>query len=98
MKHQLPSSLTSSINGDIKPGACVNIPAREEVKTPIGVCGVLGIRQMFADKRLTLGATLIPAKWTGHPNIQLINHGEETIYVREGDELVNVAYLQEFVG
>jgi deoxycytidine triphosphate deaminase len=46
----------------------------------------------------TLGATLIPAKWTGHPNIQLINHGEETIDLREGDELVNVEYLQVFVG
>ena len=98
MSHLLPASLTSSISGDIKPGACVNIPAREEVKTPIGACGVIGIRQKFADKRLTLGATLIPAKWSGYPNIQLINHGDETIYLREGDELVNVAYLQVFAG
>lgn len=98
MSHLLPSSLTSSISGEIKPGACVNIPAREEVKTPIGACGVIGIRQKLADKRLTLGATLIPAKWSGNPNIQLINHGDETIYLREGDELVNVEYLQVFVG
>ena len=98
MSHQLPSTLSSSISGVIKPGACVNIPAREEVKTPIGVCGVIGLRQKYADKRLTLGATLIPAKWTGHPNIQLINPGDEDIDLREGDELVNVAYLQAYVG
>lgn len=98
MSNQLPKSLTSSISGEIRPGACVNIPARETVETPVGVVGVIGIRQTFADKRFTLGATLIPADWTGQPNIQLINHGNEIEYVHVGDELVNIAFLQEYVG
>ena len=98
MRTLLPSALTASVSGEIRPGACVNIEAAEEILTPVGVVGILGIRQSLADRRLTLGATLIPGGWSGKPNIQLINHDEqETIYIRKGDELTNVVYLNQYV-
>ena len=97
MSNQLPKTLTSSISGVIRPGACVNIPAMEEFTVPTKVIGVLGIRQSIAKKSVTLGASLIPSGWHGKPNIQLINHGEEEIEVKAGDELANIAFLVEFV-
>ena len=97
-KNLMSRSLTSSVSGKIIPGACVNIRAKETVITPSNVVGVIGIRQSLADRRLTIGATLIPSDWSGEPNVQFINHGDETIYIVEGDELANVVYLNEYMG
>lgn len=90
-------ALHAGVSGVILPGACVNIESEEIITVPTGHVGVMGIRQSLFKKRIILGANLAPSDYTGKLNIQLINHGDETIEVKKGDELVNLAYLLSYM-
>lgn len=91
-------ALHAGTSGELKPGACVNIESEEIITVPTGCVGVMGIRKSLFNKRVLLGANLAPADYTGKLNIQLINHGDEVIEIKKGDELVNLAYLLSFTG
>ena len=86
-------TLTSSISGEIIPGAFVAVVSEQDIEIPNDAVGIIGIRKSWGDK-LVLGATLAEPGYNGKLLLQLTNRSHRTIEIRKGEELCNLVLVQ----
>lgn len=85
--------LTVKEDLEIKPGAHGQVKVNEKVFTPKNQIGIFGVRKRLGDAGLYSTAFTFKREWVGTPTIAVTNKSLDTMYLRKGDEIGEIAFV-----
>lgn len=91
------TKLTVKKSISIKPGAHGVVDINEFVGIPNGATGAFSIRKKLGDQGILTTSTGFKSNWRGYPQIVVSNRGLEEITIKTGEELGELAFLQNFI-
>jgi len=76
----------------LNPGAFSLASTIEYFITPTDLVGIVHDKSTWARRGVTVQNTVIEPGWCGFLTLELTNHGEEPVVIREGDPICQVVY------